>query len=74
MKYLSVIITVIFLALLFFLLGLFYFWIFQNLQLPSLFKLFIFIFISGLIIALIYVAIERIKEIKKEEKNDLSKY
>ena len=74
MKYFSVIITAIFLALLFFLLGFFYFWILQNLQLPSFFKILIFIFISGLIIALIYVAIERIKEIKKEEKNDLSQY
>ncbi len=74
MKYLSVIITVILIGLLFSLLGFFYFWIFQNLNLPCFFKLFILILISGIIGALIYVAIERIKEIKKEEKDDLSKY
>jgi membrane protein implicated in regulation of membrane protease activity len=74
MKYLSVIITVFFIAFIFFLQGFLYLWIFQTLNLPFFFKLLIFILLSGLIIALIYVAIERIKEIKKEKKNDLSQY
>jgi amino acid transporter len=74
MKYLSVIITVIILTLAFSVIGFFYYWVFQNSPLPPIFKVFILIFIIGLIIALFYVAVERIKEIKKEKDDDLSKY
>ena len=74
MKYLSVIITVIILALVFSAMGFFYYWVLLNLPLHPIFKLFIIIFVVGLIIALFYVAVERIKEIKKEKDDDLSKY
>lgn len=74
MKYLSVIITVIILALAFSAMGFFYYWVLLNLSLHPIFKLFILIFVVGLIIALFYVAIERMKEIKKEKDDDLSKY
>jgi len=74
MKYLSVIITVIILALVFSFMGFFHYWVFLNSPLHPIFKLFILIFVVGLIIALFYVAVERIKEIKKEKDDDLSKY
>jgi len=74
MKFLSVIITVIILTLAFSVIGFFYYWAFQNSPLPPIFTVFILIFIIGLIIALFYVAVERIKEIKKEKDDDLSKY
>ncbi len=74
LKYIAIVITVILLSLLFFLQGYFYNWLITNLQFSPLLKILVCICILGLIIALVYVGYIRIKEIKKEKDDDLSKY
>lgn len=49
-------------------------WVFQRIQLHLFLKLLIIMGFGALAGTMIYVAIERIREIREEEKDDLSQY
>ena len=74
MKYLSVVlITLIVIGITSVVAG-FYYWIFTLVQLPLWVRLVILLISAGMIIAMAAVGFSRIKEIRQEEKDDLSKY
>jgi membrane protein implicated in regulation of membrane protease activity len=74
MKYLSVIIILIFGIAGIIATGFVYGWIFLMASLPIWIIIIIFLGAIAISIAFIYVGIQRIQEIKKEDQNDLSKY
>lgn len=74
MKYLSVIIIVILGIIAIVGTGFIYGWIFIMASLPIGIVIGLSLGLLALILAFIFVGIQRIRELKKEDQNDLSKY
>ncbi len=73
-KYLTVLIIVLAGLVLIGLMGWFYYYIFSSAGFPMVFRFLIVLGVSGLMAALIFVGLERFREIDEEEKDDLGKY
>ncbi len=73
-KYIAPVIIVIILCIAAVITGYFYIFIFNRIAIGRGFVYTIILLVLLLISALVTVLIQRIKEIKKEEKNDLSQY
>lgn len=73
-KYLGVIITLIIFIPLIGGAGYFYYWIFSRTQLPEIIRILIVAGTLALLTAFVAAGIQRFKEIRQEDKNDLSKY
>jgi uncharacterized integral membrane protein len=73
-KYLSVILVMLVMIPLFGLAGWFYFWIFSQEPFPMIVSIVIAVLTAGVLLSFVSVGIGRLREIKKEEKDDLSKY
>lgn len=73
-KYTTVVVITVLFGFLFALGGWFYYWMFTEAAFPGLLKALIVVLTVGVIVALVYVASERIKELRKEEEDDLSQY